>query len=45
MGTTMKNGLITSRSGPGSDHGGLVVVDVDLEHEDDVATIDRSPGQ
>ena len=34
MGT--KTGLITSRSGPGPGHGGLVVVDDDLAREDDV---------
>ena len=32
-----KLGPMSSRSGPGSDHGGLVVVDDDLAHEDDVA--------
>ena len=38
MGTNdEKTGLITSRSGPGPGHGGLVVVDVELGHEDDVA--------
>ena len=34
---TRKLGPMSSRSGPGSDHGGLVVVDDDLAHEDDVA--------
>ena len=36
-GHTKTIGPMSSRSGPGSDHGGLVVVDVDLAHEDDVA--------
>ena len=40
MGT--KTGLITSRSGPGPGHGGLVVVDVDLAHEDDVGDVSKS---
>mgnify|MGYP001506877450 CR=1 FL=1 len=31
------DGLTTTLTGPGPDHGGLVVVDVDLGHEDDVA--------
>ena len=30
------------QSGPGPDHGGLVVVDVELAHEDDVGDISKS---
>ena len=34
---TKTSGPMASRSGPGPNHGGLVVVDDDLAHEDDVA--------
>ena len=39
---TKTSGPMASRSGPGPGHGGLVVVDDDLAHEDDVVDDDRS---